>query len=195
MEEEEIYDEEGLNTKLRPKSKSAMKGSEQVESFLKQVERELLSIGWDTEMPEKKEKDLELKRLLQTLEKSDIVFVPTDKTNKYESMEKDEYKNLVKEHLKQSAREIERGRVVEICEDAKVLVDAIGFKLSKNEVGHINESLKTKAIPPPKLLIKDHKKMSNMVKVPTRLVIPATNFSANFAKIGYLGVKNILEKM
>lgn len=54
MEEEEIYDEEGLNTKLRPKSKSAMKGSDQLESFLTQVERELLSIGWDTEMPEKK---------------------------------------------------------------------------------------------------------------------------------------------
>ena len=63
-------------------------------------------------MPEKKEKYLELRRLLQTLEKSDIVFVPTDKTNNYESTEKDEYKNLVKEHLKQSAREIERGRVV-----------------------------------------------------------------------------------
>ena len=84
-----------------------MKGSDQLESFLTQVERELLSIGWDTEMPEKKEKDLELKRLLQTLERSDIVFVPTIKTNKYESMEKDEYKNLVKEHLKQSEREIE----------------------------------------------------------------------------------------
>ena len=106
MDEEEKYYEEGLNTKLRSKSKSAMKGSEQLESFLTQVERELLSIGWDTEMPEKKEKDLELRRLLQTLEKSDIVFVPTDKTNKYESMEKDEYKNLVKEHLKQSAGEI-----------------------------------------------------------------------------------------
>ena len=74
-----------------------------------------------------------------------------------------------------------------------VQVSAIGFKLSKNEVGHINESLKTKAIPTPKLLIKDHKKMSIMGKFPTRLVIPATNFSATFAKIGYLGVKNILE--
>ena len=41
MEEEEKYDEEGLNTKLRPQSKSAMKGSEQLESFLTQVEREI----------------------------------------------------------------------------------------------------------------------------------------------------------
>ena len=34
------------------------------------------------------------------------------------------------------------GRVTEIFEDAKVLVDAIGIRMSKNEVGHINESLK-----------------------------------------------------
>ena len=133
-----------------------------------------------------------MRRLLQSLEESDIVFFPTDKTNKYESMEKDEYKNLVKEHLKQSAREIERGIVVEICEDAKVLVDAIGFKMSKNEVGHINESLKTKAIPTPNILINAHKKLTSMGEFPTRLVIPATNVSAIFAKVGYRGVKNIL---
>ena len=108
-----------------------MKISEQLENFLTQVERELLSIGWDTEMPEKKEKDLELRRPLQTLEDSDIVFVPTDKTNKFRSMKKEEYKTMVKEHLKQSAREIDMGRLVEIWEDAKVLVDAIGLKCPK----------------------------------------------------------------
>ena len=48
----------------------------------------------------------------------------------------------MKEHLKQSAREIDRGTLVEICEDAKILVDAIGFKMYTNEVGHMNESLK-----------------------------------------------------
>ena len=72
-----------------------------------------------------------MRRLSQTLEESDIVFVPTNKTNKFRSMKKKEYKTMVKEHLKKSAREIERGRVVEICEDEKVLVDAIGFKMSK----------------------------------------------------------------
>ena len=100
---------------------------------------------------------------------------------------------MVKEHLKQLAIEINRGRVVEICEDAKELVDAIGLKMYKNEVGHINESLRTKSIPTPKLLIKDHKKLRGMGEFPTRLVIPATNFSATFAKVGYLGLKNILE--
>ena len=46
MEEEEKIDEEGLNTNLRPKYKSEMKGSEQLEMFLTQAEKELLSIGW-----------------------------------------------------------------------------------------------------------------------------------------------------
>ena len=39
MEEEGKFDEEGLNTKLGPKSKSKMKGSEQLEIFLTKVER------------------------------------------------------------------------------------------------------------------------------------------------------------
>ena len=55
MEEEKI-DEEGLSTDLRLKSKSSMKGSYQLENFLTQLERELLSIGWDTEILENKEK-------------------------------------------------------------------------------------------------------------------------------------------
>ena len=85
-----------------------------------------------------------MRRLLQSLEESEIVIVPTDKTNRFRSMRKDKYKNMVTEDLKQSAREIERGWVTEIFEDAKLLVDAIGFIMSKNEVGHINESLKKK---------------------------------------------------
>ena len=43
-------DEEGLSTNLRQKSNSAMKGSDQLESFINQLLRELLSIGWDTEI-------------------------------------------------------------------------------------------------------------------------------------------------
>ena len=46
--EKEKFDEEGLSTNLRQKALSAMKVSYQLESFLTKVERELLSIGWDT---------------------------------------------------------------------------------------------------------------------------------------------------
>ena len=109
-------------------------------------------------------------------------------------MRKDKYKTMGKKHLKKPERDIERGRAKKISEDEKVLVDAIGFRISKNEVGHINEPLKTKAIATPKLLIKDHKKLTGKGLFPTRLVIPATNFSATFAKVGNLGLKNILVK-
>ena len=43
-------------------------------------------------------------------------------------------------------------------------------------------------------MIKDNKKLTSIGEFPTRLVIPAINFSVSFAKVGYLGMKNILEK-
>ena len=49
--EEKFLDEEGLSNYLRTKYNSEMKGLDQRESFLTQLERELLSIGWDTDMP------------------------------------------------------------------------------------------------------------------------------------------------
>ena len=49
-----------------------------------------------------------------------------------------------------------------------------------------------KAIPTPKLLINDHKQKKNG-HFPTCLVIPATNFTATFSKLGYLALKNILD--
>ena len=61
---------------------------------------------------------------------------------------------MVEEHFIKSAIWIESGNVKEIFEYAKVLVDAIVSRMSKNEVGYINESLETKAIPTPKYLIK-----------------------------------------
>ena len=72
-------------------------------------------------------------------------------------------------------------------------MNEVGFQLSKIEVGHINESLKTKPIPTPKLLIKDHTNPNTNDKFPTRLVIPATNFTATFVKVGYLGLNSIID--
>ena len=76
-------------------------------------------------------------------------------------------------------------------------MDAIEFRLYKNEVEHINESLKTVAIPTPKTFIKDHTKLTRKEYLPTKLVIPATDFSATFKKWFtwdwkiYLGNNNI----
>eukprot|EP00957_Ditylum_brightwellii_P057822 4385019-Ditylum_brightwellii.AAC.1 len=41
--------------------------------------------------------------------------------------------------------------------------------------------------------MKDHKEPDKEGSFPTRLVIPATNFTATFSKLGYLGIKHILD--
>ena len=74
--------------------------------------------------------------------------------------------------------------MTEIFEKARELLDEVGFQLSKSEVGHINKSIKMKSIPTPKFLIKDKKKLNTSVKFPTRLVIPATKFTATFTNVG-----------
>ena len=39
----------------------------------------------------------------------------------------------------------------------------------------------------------DHKKKDRNNNFPTRLVVPATNFTAAFPKIGYIGIKKIFD--
>ena len=58
----------------------------------------------------------------------------------------------------------------------------------------MRQSLATRAIPSPKRFIKDHTTINKKGGFPTRLVIPATNFTATFSKISYLGIKRCLEK-
>ena len=68
------------------------------------------------------------------------------------------------------------------------------LELSVKEEKFVRKSLATRAIPFPKLLKTDHKKINERGKLPTRLVILATNFTATLSKIGYLGIKRCLDK-
>ena len=58
----------------------------------------------------------------------------------------------------------------------------------------MRQSLVTRAIPSTKLLLNYHKTINGKELFSIRLVIPATNFTATFSKIGYLGIKRILDK-
>ena len=64
--------------------------------------------------------------------------------------------------------------------------------LSKAEFKYIVAALESRAIPTPRLLIKNHKPRRNG-EYPTRLVVPATNFTAGFANLGYRGIKALFE--
>ena len=72
--------------------------------------------------------------------------------------------------------------------------EKVKLDLSVKEEEFVRQSLATRAIPSPKLLIKDHKAINENGEFPTRLVIPATNFTATFSKIGYLGIKRCMDK-
>ena len=78
-------------------------------------------------------------------------------------------------------------------DDAKDFLKQINFLLSEKEIEFIEEALFLKAIPQPQLLVKDHKDPDEEGKFPTRLVIPATNFTAAFSKLGYMGIKKVLD--
>ena len=68
------------------------------------------------------------------------------------------------------------------------------MELSVKEEEFVRQSLVTRVILSPKPLIKYHKTINEKGELQTRLVIPATNFTATFSKIGYLGIKRCLDK-
>ena len=134
--------------------------------------------------------------VLQSLSlKKDIygAVVPTDKTNSFRVMEVDEYTKQVLKHLETNGKEIPRSRLTEVEEQAHNLITQIQDNLTENEADFLIQNLKSKAIPSPKLLIKDHKKADNKGNYPTRLVVPANNFTSGFPRMGYLGIKKILD--
>eukprot|EP00957_Ditylum_brightwellii_P206468 15348554-Ditylum_brightwellii.AAC.1 len=72
---------------------------------------------------------------------------------------------------------------------AKQLEDILGEK----EMNFLKEGIKSRAILEPQLLIKDHMNLRDNEHYQTPLVIPAMNFAATFSKIGYLGIRKILD--
>ena len=87
-----------------------------------------------------------------------------------------------------------RLKVMALYENANSLLEKLKLDLSVKEEEFVRQSLATRAILSPKLLIKDHKPIKENREFPTRLVIPATNFTATLSKIGYLGIKRCLDK-
>ena len=63
------------------------------------------------------------------------------------------------------------------------------MEISIQENKQFRQSLTTRAITSPKILIRYHTIMNKKLEFPNRLVTPATNFIATFSKIGYLETK------
>ena len=128
------------------------------------------------------------------IEKSGCVWVPTEKTNSTRVIKIEDYKRWVSDHLQKAADLALRPKVMALHENANLLLEKVKLDLSVKEEEFARQSLATRAILSPKLLIKDHKTINEKGEFPTRLVIPATNFTVTFSKIGYLGIKRCLDK-
>jgi hypothetical protein len=123
----------------------------------------------------------EIRDLTNQVAESNNLIIPTDKTNSFTTMEVNEYKQkVVIRHLLKDGKVIPRERLTEAHEQSIKLMESIDHPCSKNETDFIQESLKFKAIPSPKLLVKGRKKKDKWGQYPTRLVIPATNFTSAF---------------
>eukprot|EP00957_Ditylum_brightwellii_P205726 15345123-Ditylum_brightwellii.AAC.1 len=92
------------------------------------------------------------------------------------------------------AKAVPRSYVSGLHEDAEEFLKQIEFSLSNKEKEFIEEALFLKAIPQPQILVKDHKDPNANGNFLTRLVIPATNFTASFSKLGYMGIKKVLNE-
>ena len=143
------------------------------------MEEEVLDLAFKYSEKETTTPRAEAVKNLQKSLKKDIyhAVVPTDKTNSFKVMQVDEYIKQVKEHLQKNAKEIPRSRLTEVGDQAMSLLQEIQNSLSEKEAEFILQSLQSKAIPSPKLLIKDHKKADKDGNLPTRLAVPASNFT------------------
>jgi hypothetical protein len=122
------------------------------------------------------------------------MVIPTDKMNLYKVINKEKYIEWVLDHLKTDAIEVSADKLIKIHEEGNELLLKFGNTLSEKEMGFVEEMLDSRAVPTPKLLIKDHKPMNEKGEYVTRLIVPATNFAAAFPKVGYLGIKNIFDQ-
>ena len=97
-------------------------------------------------------------------------------------------------HLSERAAPILGAELTKIQDQCFNIMKEYSSLFSKKERAFLTEKIKSKAIPTPRLLIKDHKKKRSDGNFDTRLVVPATNFTAGFSKISYMGIKKLLDK-
>ena len=133
-------------------------------------------------------------QLLKDLKKSDQVVIARDKTNSFQTISLEKYKDWVNKHLQKSAKEIKRERLIELFELAQKTKLELEEILSEKELTFLSKTLDSKSIPTPKLIIKDHKNADKNGDYPSRLIVPANNFTSVFPRLGYLGIKKSLIK-
>ena len=172
-----------LGTNLKPTiCKQAPIGSNNLESFLSEVESTLINQVYD--YYEVKKRNISkrkttgnaissnIERILKDLMNSRAVIIPTDKTNNFVAVEFDKYLYWMKNHIDKCGFETPRSKLVEIFDESEKLLEEMKVWISKNEYNFVREKLLTRGIPTPMLLIKDHKRKHAEGVFPTRIIVP-----------------------
>ena len=197
IEEESRFMDTGLNTGLKPTFgvKTAKHRSDNHKGFLTAVGKTLPKEAFKRRRFERQNrKTVESYDVFQELKKSRCVYVLTDKTKPTRVIKTKDYKRRVSDRPQKAADLALRLKVMAIYENANLLLEKVKLDLSVKEEEFVRQYLATRAIPSSKILIKDHKTINEKGGFPTRLVIPATNFTTNVSNIGYLGIKRCLDK-
>jgi hypothetical protein len=184
--------------RAKEKIKRAPKGSEDLEDFLSATQIVIIDQVFEKREGNDSGKlnihSENLKNCCKNLEGTKTVVIPTDKTNSFRCVDIRDYKDWAIKHLLKNGKEIPKSKLVQALGEANELLEALEDIMSEDEYYFVKESLNSKAIPSPKLLIKDHKEINDDGNYPTRLVVPATNFTAAFSKLGYIGIKKIIDE-
>ena len=191
-----------MGTALRPDTgcgyDTTPDSSRDVEGFLAALETKILNqldrkVKKDTRQRSTEEKRIH--KLLRNLRKDDkIAVVNTDKTNRWVTIEVDKYIRMVEEHLKKDATIVTLEQLKKACKEAEELLEKLEGILSSKEYYYADQTIKRKRVPTPQLLIKDHKKPKENGDYPSRLVVPAGNFTAGFSHLSWRGIEYLLIK-
>ena len=124
----------------------------------------------------------------------DYVFAPTDKTGKWSPMLTTVYEDKLLNHIANGCVEIDKGKLELVHTEAHDILKKCRGLMSAGEAKYIERWIDSRQLPTSRLLIKDHKKCGADGEFPTRLLIPATNFTQCYAKMGYKIIKNLFDK-
>ena len=197
-------DATGLNSRLGPKNKNPQppKGTDELECFIKDIQRELIGKILphnDTQKQERKSIEpisASIQDVMKSLKDTNQVIIPTDKTNSFELLDIKTLDIFIQKHINKKAKQIDKERLSTTVDEALKLIEEWknNGTLNEKEAKYAFESIQSRAVPVPKLLIKDHKDKDENGNYPTRLVVPATNFTAAIPNLGYRGIRQIFDQ-
>ena len=130
------YQNKGLKTGLKPinKFRQAPKGSNKLEYSLRSIEQTVLNYLMNNKQPKPSKKDKKIETILSSLNNTDLVAIPTDKTNTIQVVNLNDYKTWMQQHISSSTREIPRSKIIDLHKKATNLADTYEPILSKHEL-------------------------------------------------------------